>query len=142
MWLAVMLVVAIGYAGWSWWRPYDWQPDPAARYRITGTGVTHDHGYHWVEIHLRKAGAENHDLSQPVRLVLADGRELEPADTRLGGDPAQGVAELTFKFWLEPGSLGGPLALKLNGGQLRVRNGAGVPALGSSGYRFFNSTRW
>lgn len=138
-WLIVVLLIATGYAAWNWWRPYDWQPDAAARYRIVSVVVTRDYGHHWVEVQLRRAGTAAHDLMQPVRLVLNGGRELVPADTRLEGE---GMTTLVFKFWLDPGDLTGPLWLRLNNGELRVKTSLGEPSLGISGRRYFNSTHW
>ena len=141
-WLLVGLLIASGYAAWNWWRPYDWHPDAGARYRIVGVVVTRDHDHHWVDVQLKRAGEAGHDLTKPVRLVLAGGRELEPADTRLGGGPDEGMAELGFKFWLDPGDLAGSLRLRLNEGELRVKTSSGEPALGLSGRKYFNSTDW
>jgi hypothetical protein len=141
-WLLVGLLIAMIYAAWNWWRPYDWRPDAAARYRITGVTVTHDHGHHWVEVRLQRTGETSHDLTKPVRLILDSGREVEPADTRLGGGPEQGMTELAFKFWLDPGELAGPLRLRLNDGVLVVKATRGEPKLGTSGGRYFNSTHW
>jgi hypothetical protein len=141
-WLLVGLLIASCYAAWNWWRPYDWHPDAGARYRIVGVLVTRDHDSHWVEVHLKRAGAIGHDLTKPVRLVLASGRELEPANTRLGGGPDQGMTELWFKFWLDPGELAGPLRLRLNEAELRVKTTSREPALGLSGWRYYNSTHW
>lgn len=141
-WLLVVLLIAIGYAAWNEWRPYDWHPDAGARYHIAGVAVTPDHGHHWVEVHLKRTGEAEHDLEQPVRLMLGSGRELQPADTSLTGGPDQGTTELWFKFWLNPGDLTGPLRLRLNDGELRVKTTSGEPAMGSSGRRYFNSTHW
>jgi hypothetical protein len=141
-WLVVVLVIAAGYAAWTWWRPYDWRPDAGARYRITGVAVTRDHANHWVEVHLKRTGTTAHDLTKPVRLMVGSGRELAPADTRLAGGPEQGMTELTFKFWLDPGELAEPLRLRLNDGVLWVKKTRREPALGAGGRRFFNSSNW
>lgn len=137
-----MLLIALGYTAWNGWRPYDWHPDPAARYRVAGVAVTHDHGHHWLEVKLKRAGTASHDLTKPVRLVLAGGRELEPADTWLGGGPDEGMSAITFKFWLDPGALAGPLRLRLNDGELIIKATSPEPALGITGHRYFNSIHW
>jgi hypothetical protein len=141
-WLLLALLIATGYAAWNGLRPYDWHPDAGARYRIAGVAVTPDHDHHWVEIHLKRAGDAGHDLAKPVRLILGSGHELQPADTSLAGGPDQGMTELWFKFWLDPGELAGPIRLRLNDGELLVKATPGEPAIGDSGRRYFNSTHW
>ncbi|MBN8457828.1 MAG: hypothetical protein J0M04_08315 [Verrucomicrobia bacterium] len=140
--LLLILLAAICFAGWSWWRPYEWKPDPGARFRITGTEVSLDHGYHWVTVRLKRSGKQPHDLTKQARLILADGRELEPADTRMTGDPDLGITGLEIRFWLEPGALTGPLKLRLNDGILTVKAGSAEPRLGIDGHDYYNSTRW
>ena len=141
-WLLLVLLIASGFAAWTWFRPYAWQPDPAARYRVLGVAVSRDHDHHWVEVKLRRSGEVSHDLAKPVRLVLGSGRELAPADTWLGGTPEQGMTDISFKFWLDPGELTGPLRLRLNDGELVVKASLHEPSLGLSGRRYFNSTHW
>jgi hypothetical protein len=140
--LLLVLLAALVFAAWSWWRPYEWSSDPGAGFRIKGVEVTRDHGYHWVLVHLEKAGEKPYDLAKPARLLLQDGRELEPADTRMTGNPDQGFTAISFKFWLEPGTLNGPLRLRLNDGALNVKATTGEPALGIDGHDYFNSNRW
>ncbi len=140
--LLLILLAALCFAAWSWWRPYEWHPDPGAGFRITGTEVTRDHDYHWVLVRLERVGKNPHNLAKPARLVLENGRELEPADTRMTGNPEQGVTALSFKFWLEPGSLAGTLRLRLNEGTLSVKATTGEPALGIDGQDYFNSNHW
>ena len=48
-----LLAASAAFAGWSWFRPYAWSPDPAARCKIVGTQVTRDHSYFWVDVHLK-----------------------------------------------------------------------------------------
>jgi hypothetical protein len=140
--LVVVLLIAAVYAAWTWLRPYEWQSDAAARFRITGALLTRDHANHWLELRLKKAGAAEHDLLKPVRLVLEGGREAAPAETTLVGDEATGTTEIWFKFWLEPGDLNGPLRLRLNDGVLRVKTNAGEPRFGVTGRKVFNTSHW
>lgn len=140
--LLVVLLIAAVVAAWTWLRPYEWQADAAARFRITGVLVTRDHANHWLDVRVKKAGEAEHDLLKPVRLVLGGGREVAPADTTLVGDAGKGTTEIWFKFWLEPGELGGPIRLRMNDGSLLVKAGAGEPRLGLSGRKFFTSTHW
>ncbi len=140
--LVVVLLIASVYAAWTWLRPYEWQADAAARFRITGALLTRDHANYWLELRLKKAGAAGHDLLKPVRLVLGGGREVAPADTTLVGDETTGTTGIGFKFWLEPGDLTGPLRLRLNDGVLRVKTSADEPRLGVSGRKFFNTSHW
>lgn len=141
-WLLVMLLTAVVFAIWTWWRPYEWNPDAKARFEIVGAEVTRDHEYHWLNVHLKRAGTAEHDLLKPVRLLTGDGGELEPADTRLKGGPEHGITDLWFKFWLEPGKLDGTLRLRINDGVLVVKANPDQPALGLSGQKYFNSNHW
>jgi len=127
--MVVALVVCAGFAAWSLMRPYQWRPDPDARCTMVAAQVRVDRSYFWLDLHLKVAENQSHDLMKPVRL-LSSGREIEPADTTMGGTPAEGTTDLWFKFWLEPHDFEGPLELKINDGVLRVRSGAGIPSLG------------
>ena len=79
---------------------------------------------------------------KPVRLITAAGRELQPADTTLGGSKDGGTTDLWFKFWLETRDLDGPLKLQVNDGTLVLRSGTGVPRLGASNREYFTTSRW
>ena len=140
--LLLVLVSLSGFALWVWLRPYQWDPDPAARCRVVVAQVKQDRSYYWLDLHLRPVEGESHDLMKQVRLRLADGREIEPADTTLGGSPQSGITDLWFKFWLEPADFAGPLHLRINDGKLRVRSGSGVPRLGRSGAELFPTSNW
>lgn len=139
--LLISLTLSLVFAGWQWLRPYDWNADPAARYHIVHASLERDHSYHWLGLRLDHTTGDDHDLSRPVRLVTAAGREIEPADITMEGTPEEGVSGLAFRFWLEKGDLDGPLDLRLNGGTLRVRSGSGEPAL-KDGIRHFSTSRW
>ncbi len=139
-WLWFMLVAVVFFAAWSWFRPYEWGSDPGAGMRIAAVSVTRDHGNCWLDVHLRPCGGD-YDWRRPARLILSDGREQAPADTRSVGSPERGMTELWLRFWLETGDLSGPLRLALNGGTLVVKR-EGPPRLAASGPRTFTSTRW
>lgn len=79
---------------------------------------------------------------KPVRLINTNGRELEPADTTLGGKTGGGTTDLWFKFWLEPADFNGPLKLRINNGSLVIRSGSGVPRSGASNLEYFTSSSW
>ena len=140
--LVMALLVSAGFAAWSWLRPYDWKPDPAARSRVGAVQVKKDRSFYWLDAHLKLRAGETHDLMKPVRLLTSSGREIEPADTTLGGTAGEGTTELWFKFWLEPADFSGPLKLRINDGVLNVRSGSGVPRLGRSGLEVFPTSRW
>ena len=61
-----------------------------------------DRSFYWLDLHLEVTENHGHDLMKPVRLITSAGREIEPADTTLGGAKETGTTELWFKFWLEP----------------------------------------
>jgi hypothetical protein len=140
--LVTALLVAAVFAVWSWLRPYAWRVDPAARCKVVGSQVKKDQSYYWLDVHLKVSPGKAYDLMKPVRLVASSGRELEPADTTLGGKTGEGTTELWFKFWLEPSDFEGPLKLRVNDGSLEIRSGAGIPQLGSSNLEYFTTSGW
>lgn len=139
--LLIALALSLVFAGWQWLRPYDWNPDPQARFRIEHVSLQRDHSFYWLGLRLERVGDGKHDLTKPVRLVTAAGREVEPADTTMEGNPEEGVSGLGFRFWLEDEDLDGPLGLRLNDGILKVRSGSGQPRI-KDGIRYFTTSRW
>ena len=140
--LIVALLMATAFAAWSWCRPYAWNPDPAARCKVVGSQARKDREYFWVDLHLKVNPGQTHDLLKPVRLLTHAGKELEPADTTLGGGPDGGTTDLWLKFWLEPGDIDGPLTLRINDGKLLIKAGPGVPATGPSNTKYFVTQHW
>lgn len=140
--LAALVVAVTVVAAKIWSAKYDRDPDPKARFVIVEALVRSDHSYRWVELHLRKSGEADHDLRKPVRLVSADGKEHEPADTTFAGSPEKGFTDIWFKFWLGESDLKDPLNLRINDGTLRVKTNNGLPALGSDGEAAFKSADW
>jgi hypothetical protein len=136
------LGICLIYGAWVWLRPYEWNADPAARFKIVGAQVTQDRSYFWLDVHLKKSGEDPHDLKKPVRLRTAEGVEHEPAKTDFAGNPLSGTSDIWFRFWLEEKDLRGTLSLKLNDGALSVKSSTGLPKIGLSGARAFHSTRW
>jgi hypothetical protein len=140
--LVVLLALSLVFAGWQWLRPYDLSADPSARFRIVHAGLKRDHSYFWLDLYLKKSGSLGHDLAKPVILRLADGREIEPADTTIEEVNGQPSESLGFRFWLEEKDFAGPLDLQLNDGTLRVRSGSGLPAVSSDSSSFFTHRNW
>jgi len=140
--LLLLLLAAAAFAIWTWFRPYQWQPDPGARYVVEAVEVTRDHSDFWVNVHLSRSGGEDHDLEKNLRLETADGTRLDPAETTLSGTAATGVTEIWLRFWLSEDQLGSPLTLHLNDGSLLVKSTRGLPVLKPSGSRVFTSHRW
>jgi hypothetical protein len=139
--LATCLAISLIFAGWTWLRPYEWSRDPGARYRIVHASLERDHSFFWLGLYLKQAGPQSHDLMKPVALILADGREVEPAGTDLEGDQTHPNVGIGLKFWLEEKDLAGPLRLKLNDGTLTVRKEPGPPPVTDS-IRYFNTANW
>ncbi|MDB6077590.1 MAG: hypothetical protein JWO82_1337 [Akkermansiaceae bacterium] len=139
--LLIALALSAAFAGWQWLRPYEWHADPGARYVIDYANLKGDHGYTWVELHLKRSGAYDHDLMKPVTLLTGTGRELEPSETTLGGEEGNGATQIFFRFWLENKDLASWLKLKLNDGTLEVRSGQGVP-VASGDSRAYHSSHW
>ena len=140
--LVAALLVSAGFAAWAWFRPYSWSSDPKARCRMVVAQVKQDREFFWLDLHLKMDAGQTHDLEKPVRLVTASSREIEPADTTLGGNAGEKTTDLWFKFWLERGDFDGPLKLRINDGTLNIRDRSGVPRLGSSGAEIFPTSRW
>ncbi|MEX1113884.1 MAG: hypothetical protein WEB53_01450 [Akkermansiaceae bacterium] len=136
LWLALLLCSA--FAMWSWFRPYAWKVDPAARCKIVGVEVKPDQAYFWVTAHLKVTSGEVHDLRKPVLLVTASGIELEPADTTFGGTEKDGTTDIWLKFWLESRQIADALTLRINDGELSVKFNQGVP----TGPAYFVTHRW
>jgi hypothetical protein len=140
--LVVGLLLSAAFSAWSWLRPYAWSMDPGARCKVIGSQVKKDASFFWVDTHLKVTPGQTHDLSKPVRLITAAGRELEPADTTLGGQTDGGTTDLWFKFWLDSADLNGPLKLRINDGSLVIRSGSGIPQLGEKNLEYFTTCRW
>ena len=140
--LLASLALSLAFAAWQWFRPYDWAADPTARFRIVHAALKRDHSYVWLDLYLKKSGDLEHDLAKPVVLRLADGREIEPADTTIEGEDGQPSKALGFRFWLEERDFAGPLELRLNDGSLLVRSGSGSPFIPASSSRFFTHRNW
>jgi hypothetical protein len=132
------LVLCSLFALWSWFRPYEWNADPAAGCRVVGVQITRDQSYFWLEAHLEVLPENHHDLTKPVSLTTASGSRLEPADTTFGSENGEGTTDIWLKFWLEPKDLAGPVTLHLNDGSLSIKKGNRVP--GKS--RYFVSNHW
>jgi hypothetical protein len=140
--LLACLLISSAFAAWSWFRPYAWRPDPAARCEIVETLLTRDQSYFWIDVRLKVIPRMTHDLQKPVRLKTASGATHEPADTTFGGTSGQGTTEIWFKFWLEPADLAGPLTLHLNDGKLLIKTANTVPELDTSAYKNFTTNQW
>jgi len=139
--LILLLLASAGFAAWSWFRPYDWKPDPGARCKIQETLVMRDVSNFWIHVHLKLEPGMAHDLQKPVWLETVGGKH-EPADSTFGSISGREPSDLWFKFWLEPADLGGDLVLHMNDGKLVVRSGSGAPDIRNTEYRNFTTTHW
>ncbi|BCX49510.1 hypothetical protein HAHE_34180 [Haloferula helveola] len=142
----------MAWAAWQWFRPYEWAPDPAALAKINFSQVRRDRDYHWLDVRVRILDPARHDLSKGVALVFPDGREKRPDGLTLEGQGESGldadgpslahVEAISFRFWMEPGDLSGPLQLQLNDGLLKVRSKSGPPELEDGETETFYTCRW
>ncbi len=121
------LILSLAFASWSWFRPYEWSPDPAARCKVEGVQLTQDRTYFWVEVHLVVMPGMTHDLQKPVFLEASTGKKLDPAETTFSGAEGAGTTDVWFKFWMENKDLAGPLTLHLNEGKLSIKANDGIP---------------
>jgi len=141
--LLALVVPCLAAVLWLWFlRPYARNPDPGARATIRFTRIERDHGFFWLDVYLRIRPGDEHDLLKPVRLVTAAEREVEPAETTLEGSPERRIDALSIRFWLEEEDLEGPLRIRLNDGELVVRDDHGVPAIPSGEAVFRQTSRW
>jgi len=142
MTLYALLGLSALFAAASWFIPYEWSPDPAARFKIAATQVKRDRDYYWITVHLKKSGQADHDLMKPVRLIPGLLDEIEPADVTFAGSPETGTNEIWVKFWIHRDRTFGPLFLKINDGRLNVKTSEAMPAIGDAMMRTFTSPRW
>lgn len=140
LWVALLLSAT--FATWSWFKPFEWGADPAARAKVVGVQVTRDERYFWIDAHLKVLPSQSHDLQKPVFLTNAGGVRIEPADTVFGGEKSKGTTDLWFKFWIEENQIEGPLVLHLNDGDLLIRSRGGVPELDNKRSKYFTTHRW
>ncbi|MEP4076415.1 hypothetical protein [Haloferula sp.] len=140
--LLALLVLCLGFAAWQWLRPYEWSPDSEARAKISFSRIERDESFFWLDVYVKITDPRGHDLEKPVRLILSDGQELEPADTTLEGSEKQKIEAISFRFWLDSTSIVGPLQLQMNDGNLLVRKKAIVPDLKPRAFSFHQTTNW
>lgn len=140
--LLVCLLAASAFAAWSWFRPYEWHPDPTAHCAIEETLLTPDSSFFWVNVHVKLHPGASLDMTKPVLLHTASGKSHTPADITFAGPDGQAPTEIWFKFWLDSPDLTGPLTLRVNDGQLTVKSTSTIPDLGNDAYRNFTTDRW
>jgi hypothetical protein len=140
VWAALLLSAV--FAAWSWFRPFEWGSDPAARSKVIGVQLTRDGGFFWIDTHLKVSPGETHDLQKPVYLTTAEGLRIEPADTVFGGERGPGTTDLWFKFWLRKEQLAGPITLHLNDGKLSIRAKSGRLDLADKQSKYFSTHLW
>lgn len=139
LWFCLLLSSA--FAAWTWFRPYSWHSDPAARCQVRETQVTRDLAFFWVEVHLKVNPGMTHDLQKPIRLETAAGKKLVP-DTTFGGNEGLGTTDIWPKFWLESADIEGVLTLYLNDGKLIIKSNQGIPPLETAQFRNYTTDQW
>lgn len=140
--LFVLLGLSVVFAVAGWLLPYEWRPDPGARFKVAATQVKKDRSYYWITVHLRKGGELEHDLMKPVRLVTGVSGELEPADMTFHGGPETGTNEMWYRFWVPESETSGPISLRLNDGTLKVKSSEGMPVIADGMMKTFTNPRW
>lgn len=139
--LTVLLFVAAAFAAWAWLRPYSWSRDPGARCDVIGVQLREDHGYYWVEPHIKIKDGEALDLTKPILLVTGSGRNYETYGTTFACTGKE-TDEAWLKFWVEKRDVAGGLRLKINDGTLELKSNQGMPSIGSLKYGYFTSAKW
>ena len=71
--LLLALGLSVIFAAWQWFRPYEWSPDPAARYKVTQCMVERDHGNLWLRVFLKPRDGQEMDYLKPIRLTTGAG---------------------------------------------------------------------
>jgi hypothetical protein len=140
--LFALLILCLGFAAWQWLRPYQWNSDPEARAKVGFTRIERDESFYWIDVYVKITDPRGHDLEKPLRLILADGRKLDPADTTLEGSSEQAIEAISFRFWLDSKDVIGPLKLQINDGTLLIRKKPTLPDLEPQSFKFHQSTRW
>jgi hypothetical protein len=138
----LVLLLASGFALWTWFRPYDWHPDRDARCEIVQAQVTKDRSYYWLELRLKMNPIMLHDFTQKILLETVTQARLEAANSTFTGIETQAVTDIWLKFWIEPKDLAGPMTLHINEGQLSIKIRNTLPELGVSGVRTFSTNQW
>lgn len=140
--LLALLALCLGFVAWQWLRPYQWNADPEARAKVGFARIERDESFLWLDVYVKITDPRGHDLEKPVRLILSDGRELEPAETTLEGSVARRIEAISFRFWLDSKDAIGPLKLQMNDGALLVRKEPTEPDLEPRDFRFHQTTNW
>ncbi|MGB6222445.1 hypothetical protein [Haloferula sp.] len=140
--LVTLLIICLGFAAWQWLKPYEWNPDPEARAKVVFSRIERDQDFFWLDAYVKITDSRGHDFEKPVRLALADGRELKPADITIEGSAEQEAEAISFRFWLDSKDVVGPLRLRLNDGELLIRGEPIIPDLESREFRFHQSSHW
>lgn len=140
--VSLLLLLLTFVVGKLFFSEFDANPDPKARYVIQAVQLKKDLDHFWLDLHLRRVGKENHDLRRPVRLLTADGKKHEAADTKFAGSPEEGFTDIWFKFWLDPSDLESSIKLEINEGRLLVKSSEGFPNLKNQDNIVIQSSNW
>lgn|GEM_PF-668241 len=140
--LFILLGLSVLFAAAAFILPYEWSPDPGARFKIAAVQAKRDRSYYWITVHLKKTGEENHDIMKPVRLQLGSLKALEPADITFQGNAEAGFTEVWYKFWVSESEAFNPFHLKINDGVLTVKTSEGMPPIHDGMMRTFSNPRW
>ena len=153
MLLLLALGVSLVFAAWQWFRPYAWNPDPAARFTVNQCMVERDHANLWLKVFLQPLKGQVMDFTQPIRLVTAADKQHELAEVvQIGAEekenaspPAEApdkVEQVVISFWLSEADFAGPMKLEINGASLQIRSGDTLPRVADGGFRVYNSSGW
>lgn len=140
--LFILLGLSVLFAAAAFILPYEWSPDPSARFKVAAVQAKRDRSYYWITVHLKKNGTGNHDLMKPVRLQLGPLEALEPADVTFQGNAETGFTDVWYKFWVSESEASHPFHLKINDGILTVKTSGGMPPIHDGMMRTFSNPRW
>lgn len=140
--LVILLCLSSAYTAWVWFRPYSWQHDAKARFKMDAAQIRRDYDIYWLDLYLKQDGAQAHDPAKPVALMTANGKRHTAEMTTLETPADGGAGGVYFKFLLDSADLAGPIKLRLNDGELVVKSNDGMPALENNASCFERTSNW
>jgi hypothetical protein len=138
--LLAATAISAGFALWEWKRPYDSGNTGESGYEIEFVLLQKQEPGLTLSADLKKTGERILDFQSKPVLKTALGREIFPSHLQMQGDPGNPMHHVEFRFTMQPGDFSGPLQLNVNGSQLTVRRGQGLPSIDN--YQTYTTSNW